>query len=148
MTSVPNRRQLLNGNKSLEREGVSKFSDEFETQFHGWLKRVTESEKPPAGLVAFNIGLFETESGYAAYLIGSDYYSDEGDDWACNETYTPLERYFYFPETTTGKIKWEQAQALTIDAIKTFLARNPDSFLAKTGAVTLGFDDGDLVRVK
>ena len=123
-------------------------SEVFEVQFANWLERITENEKPPDSLVAFNIGLFETKEGYAAYLISASSYSEEDEDWACNEIFTPKERYFYFPTAFARKVKWEQAQEVVVKSVKEFLDNHPDSFLVKTEVVTVGFDDGDLVRVK
>ena len=58
-----------------------------------WLARVCEAEAPPDSVVAYNFGLFEGAGGYTAYPIGADRYDDEDSDWACDETFTPAERY-------------------------------------------------------
>jgi hypothetical protein len=114
-----------------------------------WLGRLTSAETPPRSIVAFNVGLFETEEGFTAYLAGADRYDPNDADWACDETFTPRERYVVLP-VRRGEGAWQQVQDLVADAIRRFLASRDGaaSFLAKAQAVTVGFDDGDLVRVK
>jgi len=90
--------------------------------FEAWLEEVCASEKPGSDIVAYNFGLFEGENGYMAYLIGSTEYDEEDPDRACNEDFVPKRKYFSAPE--------RQA-----------------SFLSTAQAITVGFDDGDLVKV-
>ena len=119
----------------------------FNAAIKQWLIRISRSENPPSEIVAYNIGLFQTETGYRAYLSGATSFSDEDSDWACDETFTPSERYFAFPRDLSN-VDWDRALAVTVDAVKDFLAENPASFLNTAKAVTVRFDDGDLERVK
>jgi len=121
---------------------------EFNKGFKEWLGRIIKLESPSAKIIAYNIGLFETENGFSAYLCGAMKYSVRNGDWATEEAFTPKERYFSFPSEFARRIDWKQAQKATIDAVRAFLADNPNSFLAKAKAVTVGFDEGDLVRIK
>jgi hypothetical protein len=113
-----------------------------------WLGRVCSAEPPPKSVVAYNVGLLESETGYTAYLIGADQY-DEGDsDWACRESFTPNERYRPLP---SGEFKsWEQVHAGVVEAVRGFLASQlgRESFLGRAVVVTVGFDDGELEQVK
>lgn len=59
-----------------------------------WLTNIAETELPSAGVIAFNIGLFEGEDGYTAYLIGSKEYDPDDSDWACSEDFIPEKKYF------------------------------------------------------
>jgi hypothetical protein len=121
----------------------------FEADFHAWLGRVCGDEKPPSSLVAFSIGLLETPDGYSAYLVGADHYDEDDSDWACDETFTPEERYFELPPGEFKGKQWKAILEAVTDATKGFLATplGKTSFLARAEAVTVGFDDGDLVRV-
>jgi hypothetical protein len=56
-----------------------------------WLTRVATSETPPKDVIAYNIGLFKTEDGYSAYLVGSTEYDEDDADWACKEAFSPRE---------------------------------------------------------
>jgi hypothetical protein len=120
---------------------------DLESRFLSWLRRVCRDEHPGPLVIAYNIGLFETSTGYSAYLIGADRYSSVDGDWACAETFTPAERYFPIP--AEGFEGWGQVHAAIVGVTRAFLrtAEGRDSFLARAKAVTVGFDDGDLERV-
>jgi hypothetical protein len=121
---------------------------DFERNFSAWLARVCREERPPSSVVAYNLGLCETPDGYSAYLIGADRYDAEDSDWACSESFTPSERYFPIPAAEFGS--WEQVQKEVVAAVRAFV-QSPEgqrSFLAAAEAVTVGFDDGDLERVR
>ncbi|WP_299400465.1 hypothetical protein [Pelagibius sp.] len=115
-----------------------------------WLGRVVEAERPPTTVIAFNLGLFETEGGYCAYLTGAKRFDPDDDDWACDEAFSPSERYFPVDRTSTGAEDWDGFRQEVVEALKAFLASDAGrrSFLAKAKAVTVGFDDGDLFRVQ
>ena len=113
-----------------------------------WLGRVCSAEHPPESVVAYNVGLFETKKGYTAYLIGAGRYDEANGDWACRVSFTPRDRYQPLP---AGEFKgWEEAHAAVVEAVRGFLGSEAgrESFLGRAAAVTVGFDDGDLERVK
>ena len=120
---------------------------DLESRFLGWLGRVCRDEHPGPSVIAYNIGLFETDTGYSAHLVGADRYDPADGDWACAEMFTPAERYFPIP--AEGFEGWEHVHAAIVGATRAFLrtAQGKDSFLARAEAVTVGFDDGDLERV-
>ena len=121
----------------------------FETDFCAWLSRISASESPDPQVIAFNIGIFESESGFQAYLCGSTHYSEDDSDWACEEAFTPSERYFPIPaEFASGK-GWLEIQSAVVSAANSFFTSSDsrNSFLANAKVVTAGFDDGDLIRI-
>ncbi len=112
-----------------------------------WLKRISGSEMPPSNVIAYNIGIFETPDGYSVYLIGSDNYTPDDSDWACDEVFSPKERYFAIPNEDRD---WEKILSEVVTAIKIFV-ESPDvktSYLSQAKFLTVGFDDGDLVRIR
>ncbi|HEY5675832.1 MAG TPA: hypothetical protein VIR81_03560 [Myxococcales bacterium] len=113
-----------------------------------WLEEVARVEKPPENIVAYNIGLFESPEGYCAYLSGATRYSEEDPDWARDDTYTPEHRYCVLGELD-GRGAGEVRRSV-IESVRSFLSSPAGgaSFLARARAVTVGFDDGDLVPVK
>jgi hypothetical protein len=115
--------------------------------FAQWLDRIVESEVPDAKVVAFNIGLFESDRGYMAYLVGSESYSEEDADWACEEAFTPEERYFPLQGSWED---WTHVLEAVVAATRDYLSttQGARSFLGTARAVTAGFDDGDLVRIR
>ena len=119
-----------------------------EKEFDQWLTRVSNQEKPSDSVIAYNIGLFETPTGYSAYLVGASTFDEQDGDWACEEVFTPSERYF--PLSLLEPQTWDVVLAQVIEAPRRFLRSKAgeDSFFARAKAVTVGFDDGELVRVK
>jgi hypothetical protein len=114
-----------------------------------WLRRVTAVEAPPRSVIAFNIGLLETEDGFSAYLAGAKRFDPDDDDWACDEDFAPEERYVPLP-VRRREAGWERVREMVVEAVRGYLASKDaaGSFMAKAKAVTVGFDDGDLVRVR
>jgi hypothetical protein len=116
--------------------------------FIAWLDRLNRSDPPPDRLAAYNIRLFESQVGYMAYLIGSRVYDLDDEDWACNEDYVPIEKYFRLPKDLAAGKDWRDVQRQVRHLLKRYLesSESKGSFLA-TGVVTVGFDDGNLERV-
>ena len=115
-----------------------------------WFDRIGRTSPPPGDIIAFNIGIFETSNGYTIYLAGSREYDPGNDDWACQEDYSPTERYFELsPSYVCGK-DWQQLEKDVIALVKGFLGSkpSPETFLANAMVVTAGFDDGELTRIK
>jgi hypothetical protein len=122
---------------------------EFADALVAWLRRVSATETPPSSVIAFNIGLFETDGGFMAYLVGAEHFDPENADWASDESFTPRDRYVLLP-AQRGELTWQTVLVLAGDAARGFIAspEGVSTFLGKARAVTVGFDDGDLVRVK
>ncbi len=113
-----------------------------------WLRRILVAEAPPPDVVAFNVGLIETENGYAAYLIGSKSFDPGDDDWACSEDFSPTERYCEIGAGRSDET-WEAVRDRVAEEVRKFLStpEAQNSFLGRAKAVTVGFDDGDLLRI-
>jgi hypothetical protein len=118
-------------------------------EFAAWLRRVAGSSPPPAGIAAYNFGLFESKDGYVAYLTGSREYDPEDDDWACRQDFVPAEKYFDLRDAFDAGAAWGEVLQIVVGMVKRFV-ESPEfsgSFLSGASAVTVGFDDGDLERV-
>ena len=116
-------------------------------QISSWLQGLLATQPPPANVVAFNVGLFETPSGYSAYLSGATKFDASSDSWALEDVYSPSEREFPLPPGVFAN--WHDVLSQVQVALKSALHRAPllHSPLARAQAVTVGFDDGDLERV-
>lgn len=112
------------------------------SEIEAWIKQI--SDRPE--VKAINIGLFQAGSVYQAYLIGSFEYDPEDDDWACNEDYVPEYRYLELPGTS--ELGWETLLDLVSKSISEIIADNADNILNHVPVVTVGFDDGNLIRIK
>lgn len=124
-------------------------SNALESAIRQWLLRVATAETLPSGVVAFNIGLFETPEGFEAHLSGASRHDALDDSWAAEEVLRPAERYLPLPHARYGLASRESAQAAVVSAVRAALASPAleQSFFASAHAITVGFDDGDMQRV-
>jgi hypothetical protein len=72
-------------------------------------------------VVAFNVGLFENANGFSAYLMGSDCYDPDDSNWACEESFTPSERYFSVQISDIAGRAWEHVHQAVAEATRAFL---------------------------
>ncbi|AEF02789.1 hypothetical protein [Alteromonas naphthalenivorans] len=112
------------------------------SEIEAWIKQI--KERPD--VIAINIGLFQSENGFQAYLVGSNEYDPEDDDWACNEDFVPTTKYIDLP--CSQSINWESLQSDVVSIIKELLSSNSSTILNHVPNVTVGFDDAELVSVK
>jgi len=112
------------------------------SEIEAWVKQI--KERPD--VVALNIGLFQSENGYQAYITGSNEYDPEDDDWACNEDFVPTIKYIDLP--CSQAVNWEVLQSDVVNIITGLLSSNTATILNHVPTITVGFDDAELVRVK
>lgn len=118
-----------------------------ETAILCWLQ--INDNSSAKGIVAFNIGIFETEESYALHLTGSKTYDPDDDDWACNEDFKADEKYLELPKSEFSEQDWQDFQSLVKVMVDKYLelhAQNEKSIFYHK-IVTIGFDEGDLVVV-
>jgi len=114
-----------------------------------WIFKICDTEKPDKSIIAYNFGIFESETGYTIYLTGSKEYNKDDDDWAVNDDFVPVIREYPLP-IEYKKLKWQQVQEKILSSIRATAKTEKfrHSFFAKAKAITTGFDDGDLVRIQ
>ena len=115
------------------------------TSFDAWLSTI-DAEPLPSEIIAVNLGLFETATGYGAYFVGSRQFDPEDDAWACKEDFVPNAKYF--PVGAFRGMPWPDVANCYKRLLESYLAGHPGSQLHRLAAVTVGFDDGDLERVR
>lgn len=115
-----------------------------------WLNQINaEASYLPTHIVAFNFGLFETENGYGIYLIGSNFYDEHDDDWACNIDFEPKNKYLNFNSENIKTMKWEEFQNEVKSIISKYISTNINQLpIFKGKVITIGFDDGNLVKIR
>ena len=123
---------------------------EMKQKIFDWLDRIDHNENIPSTVTAFNIGIFEQDGGYCLYLTGSDVYDADDDDWACDVDFEPAEKYLPLAGPDIKSMEWEEFQNMIVEIVSDYL-----DTVVKKGAsifadrvVTVGFDDGELVRIK
>lgn len=115
--------------------------------FNNWLDEILKTEKPNADIIAYYFGIMETTEGYETYLVGSKEFDEEHDDWACNTDFVPKNKYLAIGQAGTD---WELILADVKQHIEKYIqtSKFKNSFLEKAKAIAMGFDDGDLHRVR
>ena len=115
-----------------------------------WLNDINkEASCLPTDIAAFNFGLFETENGYGIYFIGSKSYDEEDDDWACNIDFEPKNKYLTLSSEHIKVMEWEEFQNEVKSIISTYISSNINQLpIFKGKVVTIGFDDGNLVKIR
>ena len=86
-TAKENKLVKQNVKHKSNRKSMNKF---IEKEFDGWMAQVEKTAPDPQDYIAFNIGLFETEGGFAMYLYASDEYDEEDSDWPCGDLTTRI----------------------------------------------------------
>ncbi|MFN8360434.1 MAG: hypothetical protein U0264_11020 [Candidatus Kapaibacterium sp.] len=115
-----------------------------------WLQTIEKHDGiPPEEVIAFNFGMYETEAGYSMYLVGGFEYSDDNDDWACLDVPTSDYRHLFLPD---------ELQSIAPGAVAEYCAKifkelEAEGKLATTLvknaiAITIGFDDGVLIKIR
>ena len=77
-------------------------------------------------------------------------FDSEDDDWACIVDYEPKQKYLDFPlEAIKGK-DWNQVLEVAENLLLNYMKSDEfeHSIFHKAVAITTGFDDGDLIRIK
>ena len=100
-----------------------------------WIKLLCIEEAPAESITALNFGVFESLNGFTLYLTGACDYDAEDDDWACSLDYEPKRKYLEI------KVVEILASLLSNTKIK-------ESKLFYNRIITIGFDDGELLRIK
>ena len=115
-----------------------------------WLHNIEKLDgKPPVEVIAYNLGLFKSDMGFMMYLVGAFEYSEEDDDWACIKPPSKSYRYLKFPNEIQTKT-WEKILEYSENVLKELELSGAlnNTFLSNAKAITTGFDDGDLIRVR
>lgn len=112
-----------------------------------WVIQTVKSNSIPDEIIAFNFGMYETEDGYCIYLIGSKHYDKDDDDWACDEDFVPTNNFLIIP-FNDKKDDWDVFLNKIVDIISSLITTCPELSPLSSRYVTVGFDDGNLIRIK
>lgn len=119
-------------------------------QFECWIDRISQAETPDETIIAYNFGLFETTKGYTIYLIGTKEFDELDEDWATTVDFQPKEKYLELNPIEVKHQQWQQILELAKNMIKNYLNSEnfENSILKNAKAITTGFDDGNLTRLR
>lgn len=109
-----------------------------------WILSIEKEQSISKNIVALNFGLFQP---YGIELTGAKCYDTDNDDWACEEDFVPKHRVC--PALNISKSKdWEEVLEDIVVLLKEIIQELPDLNLWKVEHITVGFSDGDLVKIK
>jgi hypothetical protein len=119
-------------------------SSTFQSKFDAWLDDALSQRISPS-VVAFSFNLAEP---WSIEVVGSDRYSDDDPDWACEESFRANVEQFALPASEVGAT-WEVVLEATKHLVGSYLDRPSAGSvrLRKAEAVVVGFVDGDIHRV-
>jgi hypothetical protein len=103
---------------------------------------------PLPGVVAYNFNIAESATAFEVEIVGSSYFDPGNSDWACEEGWTSRPSKYIAPFTTVGK-EWQPFLESIGAAIRELSeSEQPGAKTMRSAqAVTVGFVDGELVRV-
>lgn len=106
-------------------------------QIEDWLLELSHNEVIPENIVALNFGIFESENGYCVYLIGSESYDVDDDDWACDVDYEPVDKYLNIEGVDVDPDKFlNEVITILLDIIS---LEKVSAWLLHTKYITVGF---------
>lgn len=124
--------------------------------FEEWIEKVNALERPFYVLNAVHFGLFEAEAddGLVLYWIGTRFYEREKDicdEWINEAEYEPhlQQKFFYMPFTLVTD-DWLNAQFMVSRALRAYVDSEDfaASIFCQAERITLGFDDGEVYRIR
>ena len=120
------------------------------TEIINWLQRLEkEVGAPPPEVIAFNFGLFESAKGYMIYIVGAFEYDEKDDDWACIELPQNPAAYLLFPNEMQSK-SWENILDYSKNVLTELEKESgfDKTILKNAIAITTGFDEGELIKIR
>jgi hypothetical protein len=115
-------------------------------RFSEWIGNIAKTENPPTLVQGFYFGIFESAEGYTMYLVGTDCFDEEDEDWATEVVFEPADKYFVLDKDVLQSKNWEQVLEKVEKLLHNYV--NSDafqaSFLKKAQGKATGFDDGNL----
>ena len=113
-----------------------------------WIEKLNSNERIPENIAALNFGLYEAEENYILYLSGSENYDENDDDWATEVDYEPKDKYINLPNSKN--MDWKEILNEVEESIIEIINSNnfQNSIFTNIKNITVGFDDGDLIKIK
>ncbi len=115
-----------------------------------WLYAISDAETPDNSIIAYHFGLFENLEGSATlYLVGSAVFHEGDDDWIANVDFEPQDNYHTIVEIGFEGLPWDEILEKVRIKLTEFTGTDKfrHSFFSNAQAITLGFDEGDLIRI-
>lgn len=105
---------------------------------------IDKTEELPSDIVALSFNLYEP---YGLEMVGSTWFDEKDEDWACDETFEPAQRSCPNFEIS-DKLKWEEVLEIVVAILKDLLNELADLNIFRVEHIAVGFVDGDLIIIK
>jgi hypothetical protein len=109
-----------------------------------WLIKINKTDELSSDIVALSFNLYEP---YGLELVGSTWYDEDDEDWACEEDFEPTQRSCPDFEIS-GNPKWEDVLEIVVEILKELSNELSDLNLFKVKHIAVGFVDGNLTVIK
>ncbi len=122
----------------------------FENQVIAWLYNIIAISVLPVEIKAIYFGIFESETWYVLYMIGSKEFDANSNDWACNNDFEPSEKYLAISIREINQLEWSRFLDQVKNILKYLIMNDQQisDFFVHISHVAVGFDDGDLHYLK
>ena len=105
---------------------------------------IDKTEELPSDIVALSFNLYEP---YGLEMVGSTWFDEKDEDWACDESFEPTQRSCPNFEIS-DKLKWEEVLEIVVAILKDLLNELADLNIFRVEHIAVGFVDGDLIIIK
>lgn len=109
-----------------------------------WIVNIDKTEELPSDIVALSFNLYEP---YGLEMVGSSWFDEKDEDWACDEDFEPTQRSCPDFEISDN-LKWEEVLEIVVVILKDLIKELTDLKLFKVEHIAIGFVDGNLTIVK
>ena len=109
-----------------------------------WITDIDNTDELSSDIRALCFNLYEP---YGIEMIGSSWFDEEDEEWACDEDFKPTQRVcpnFNVPDSFT----WEEVLEIVISILKELINEVPGLKLFKVEHITAGFVDRNLIIIK
>lgn len=115
-------------------------------QFAKWLDNLLENNDMPDETAAYNFNIYDEEDEtYGVQLIAAGEFSEDDDDWACEEVWSSEEDIFYIDHSDEEDADSARGLEYISGLVTDYLASgNYARILLASKAVGCGFIDGDI----
>lgn len=115
-------------------------------RINNWLFELSQDNSGDNGIIALYFGIYETKTGFCLYLTGSKQYDETDDDWACSVDYEPKTNYLSIDSTMDWEQFFNMVSVIIKECINEPLISKTELFCNKI--IAIGFDDGQILRIK
>lgn len=109
-----------------------------------WIQQIDKTEIILSDIVALSFNLYQP---YGIELVGSKWFDDEDEDWACDEDFVPQQRSCPGFDIENDA-DWETVLDFVIEILNELKEELPESNVFSVMHVATGFVDGNLVIIK